>query len=373
MMTNPKKAINVGLEPVSEQKEQFSFRKQVWRRLRRHKMATGAGIILLIIYFLVIFAGFLAPYNHYETYKEHFFHHPTKVYFTDEDGLSWPYVYATERIGWGEYREITDRKYPLKLLQRGDKYKFWGLFETDLHLIGVEQPAHLFLLGTDNFGRDTFSRLLFGGRVSMFLGFAGIIITTFFGLSIGSIAGYYGGKIDELLMRLSEIIISIPQFYLLLALAAVLPVNISSSLRFLLIIVILAFISWAGMSRVIRGMVLAIKNEEYVRAAKAMGASDLRIIFKHVIPSTVTYVIINATLAIPGYILMESGLSFIGLGIQEPDASWGNMLTAAQTVTKITNFPWLLLPGFMIFIAVLCFNLMGDGLRDALDPKTDKS
>ncbi|MFP4015387.1 MAG: ABC transporter permease [Halanaerobiales bacterium] len=344
-----------------------------WRQLKKHKMAVIAGIILLIIYFFVIFAGLIAPYSPYETYKEHFYHPPTKVHFTDEDGLSWPYVYATEKAGWAKYEEITDQKYPIKLFHRGPEYKFWGLFKTNIHLVGVDEPAHLFLMGTDNFGRDIFSRILFGGRISMFIGILGILITTIFGVTIGSISGYYGGFIDSILMRMSEIILSIPQFYLLLALAAVLPISMTSTMRFLLIIVILSFISWAGMSRVIRGMVLSIKNEDYVKAAKALGATDLRIIFKHVIPSTATYVIINATLAVPGYILMESGLSFLGLGIQEPDPSWGNMLTSAQKVTKITNYPWVLIPGLMIFIAVLFYNILGDGVRDALDPKSNKN
>nr|WP_275579381.1 ABC transporter permease [Halanaerobacter jeridensis] len=204
----------------------------------------------------------------------------------------------------------------------------------------------------------------------MFLGFAGILITSFFGLLIGGIAGYYGGWIDNLLMRGVEVMLSIPSFYLLLALAAVLPIEMSSTLRFFLIIIILSFIGWAGMARVIRGLVLSIKEEDYITAAKAIGASDWRIITKHILPRTSTYVIVRATLAIPSYIIMESALSFIGLGIQQPEASWGNMLSAAQSVTKMTSFPWLLLPGVMIFIAVLSFNLLGDGLRDALDPKS---
>ncbi|MFW6264552.1 MAG: ABC transporter permease [Bacillota bacterium] len=358
----------------TKEKKQISNKQKVWNQFLKHKMAVVSGIVLIIIYLLVIFAGFIAPYNPSATYKQHFYHSPTKVHFTDDDGsLTWPYVYETEKAGWGKYQEIEEEKYPIKLFYRGRPYKLWGLFETDFHLIGVDEPAHLFLLGTDNFGRDVFSRILFGGRVSMFIGIVGILITTTLGLIIGSIAGYYGGFIDNLLMRISEVVISIPQFYLLLALAAVLPINMSSSLRFLLIIVILSFISWASLSRVIRGMVFSVKNEDYVKAAKALGAKDFRIIVKHIIPSTATYVIINATLAVPGYILMESSLSFLGLGIQEPDASWGNMLSAAQTITTISNFAWLLIPGVLIFIVVLSYNLLGDGLRDAFDPKSNKA
>ncbi|MFW5786736.1 MAG: ABC transporter permease, partial [Halanaerobiales bacterium] len=340
------------------EKEEYNFWREKWRRLRRHKMAMIGGIVILIIYLLVIFAGFLGPYNQYYHFKSYFFHPPTRVRIFDEGQITRPYVYGTERVGWAKYETIENEKYPIKFLHRGQEYKFLGIFKTDLHLFGADEPGHIFLMGTDNYGRDIFTRLLFGGRVSMFIGFIGIIISTIIGLLVGGIAGYYGGWIDNLLMRVAEVIMSIPSFYLLLALAAVLPTEMPSSTRFMLIIAILSFIGWAGLSRVIRGMVLSIRNEEYVFAAQAMGARDGRIIRKHVLPKTATYVIVSATVAIPGYIIMESGLSFLGLGIQEPSASWGNMLTAAQSVTKIVNFPWMLIPGFTIFIAVLSYNLL---------------
>ncbi len=356
----------------TREKDEYNFWKETWKRLRRNRMAIIGGTVVIILYLLVIFAGFLTPYHPQNGFKKHFFHPPTKIHFTDEDGLTRPYVYRTESVGWAEYEVNKDEKYPIKFFYRGDEYDFLHLFETDLHLFGVDEPAHIFLLGTDNYGRDIFTRLLFGGRVSMFIGFVAIFISTVIGLIVGGVAGYYGGKIDNLLMRLAEVIMSIPGFYLLLALAAVLPLDVSSTFRFFLIVTILSFIGWAGMSRVIRGMVLSVRNEEYILAAEAIGAKDKRIILKHILPSTTTYVIVRATVAIPGYIIMESGLSFLGLGIQEPNASWGNMLTAAQNVTKITGFPWLLIPGFMIFIAVLSYNLLGDGLRDALDPKSSE-
>ena len=340
-----------------------------WRYFKRHQAALISAVIIIFLYLIVIFAGFLGPYGANQTFKQHFFHPPTKIHFLENGNLTWLYVYQTKKVAWGEFKVLKDKKYRIKLFYQGSKYKFWGLIPTRIHLLGVEKPAHLFLLGTDNYGRDLLTRLLYGGRVSMFLGFIGILITSFFGLLIGGIAGYYGGWIDNLLMRLVEIILSIPSFYLLLALAAVLPIEMSSTIRFLLIIVILSFIGWAGMARVIRGMVLSIKEQDYITAAKAIGASDLRIITKHILPKTSTYVIVRATLAIPSYIIMESALSFIGLGIQQPEASWGNMLSTAQSVTKMTSFPWLLLPGLLIFITVLSFNLLGDGLRDALDPK----
>lgn len=332
-------------------------------------MAMIGGTILTILYIMVILAPVLSPYAPNEVFKTHFFHYPTKIHFVDENGLTWPYVYATKNVGWGKYEEDTQTKYLLKFFVSGSEYRLFGLIPCDLHLFGVEEPAHIFLVGTDNYGRDLFTRLLFGGQVALFIGFLAILISTTIGLAIGGIAGYYGGQVDNFLMRLVEVFLSIPVFYLLLALAGVLPLELSSTFRFFLITVILSFIGWAGLARVIRGIVLSVKENEFVMAAKAMGASDMRIIWKHILPSTTTYVIVSATLSIPGYILMESGLSFLGLGIQEPNASWGNMLNAAQSITKIIRFPWVLLPGVMIFITVLSYNLLGDGLRDVLDPK----
>ncbi|MFN2364401.1 MAG: ABC transporter permease, partial [Halarsenatibacteraceae bacterium] len=342
-----------------------------WKRLRRHKIAIAGGIVVIILYVVVILAGFLSPYHPNRTFRQHFYHPPTTIQFTDEDGsLTRPYIYGTESVGWGQYETVEDEKHEIKFFHRGDPHRV-GPFVTDFQLFGLEgydQP--LFLLGSDDYGRDIFTRLLYGGRVSMFIGFVAIFISTSIGLVVGGISGYYGGWIDEILMRFAEVIMSIPGFYLLLALAAVMPIDVPSQLRFFFIISILAFRGWAGMARVIRGMVLAAKNEEYVLAAKAIGASDKRIILKHLLPVTTTYIIVSATVAVPGYIILESGLSFIGLGIQEPAASWGNMLASAQNITSITGFPWMLIPGFMIFITCLSYNLLGDGLRDALDPKS---
>ena len=340
-----------------------------WKRFKKNKFALSAAFLILFLYLLAIFAPFFAPYDANRNFKDKFFHPPTRVHFRDEDGFRSPFIYKSEVRGWADYEINYEKKYPVRFFTRGDEYQLFGVINTDLHFFQVEGDIPIFLLGSDNYGRDLFTRILYGGRISLFIGFGAIIITTFFGLIIGGISGYYGGWLDNLVMRIVEVIMSIPSFYLLLALAAVLPVEISSGFRFFLIISILAFQGWAGMARVIRGMVLSVKEKEYVAAAKAMGARDKRVIAKHILPATTTYVIIRATIAIPGYIIMESGLSFIGLGIQEPSASWGNMLSAAQNITKISDFPWLLLPGFLIFLTVLSYNILGDGLRDALDPK----
>ena len=238
------------------------------------------------------------------------------------------------------------------------------------HLVSVDPQGRLFLLGTDINGRDIFSRILFGGRISLTIGFLALFISFPLGMLYGGISGYFGGFTDNIMMRVSEAIMSIPSFYLLIILAAILPTNMTSIQRFTLIVVILALIGWAGFSRVVRGMVLSIKNQEFVQAAESIGASKLRIIIKHLLPQTLSYVIVAMTLSVPSYILSESGLSFLGLGIQQPDASWGNMLKEAQEYVNILYRPWLLTPGFLIFIAVLSFNLIGDTIRDILDPKS---
>ena len=238
------------------------------------------------------------------------------------------------------------------------------------HLVTVDKDGRLFLLGTDINGRDIFSRILFGGRISLTIGFLALFISFPLGMLYGGISGYLGGITDNLMMRISEAIMSIPSFYLLIILAAILPTNMTSIQRFTLITVILALIGWAGFSRVVRGMVLSVKNQEFVQAAESIGASKLRIIVKHLLPQTLSYVIVAMTLSVPSYILAESGLSFLGLGIQQPDASWGNMLKEAQEYVNIIYRPWLLTPGFLIFIAVLSFNLIGDTIRDILDPKS---
>jgi len=269
-----------------------------------------------------------------------------------------------------DYTENTAKAYPLQLFVKGETYKVFGLIPQDTHLFGVESPARIFLLGADMNGRDNWSRLFFGAQKSLTIGFLGLLISYPIGILYGAISGFVGGATDNIMMRIAEAIMSIPSFYLLVALAAILPANMSGSQRFALITVILSFIGWASLARIIRGMVLAIREEEFVQAARAVGMSELVSIIKHVIPQTMTFIIIAATLQVPSFILSESGLSFIGLGIQQPDASWGNMLKAAlDNVNDLADQPWLIAPGIAIFITILCFNTLGDVLRDVLDPR----
>ena len=350
--------------------------KEILVRLWKDKYAKIALIVLGIIYFALFFADFIAPYTKDFSDRTMAYVPPSKIFTIDENGkFSRPYTYNYIREFDGENLRITYRldrskKHYIKFLAKGQPYKFLGLIPMKRHLITTDNEGRLYLLGTDINGRDVFSRILFGGRISMTIGFLALLVLFPIGLLYGGVSGYFGGKVDIIMMRFAEAIMSIPSFYLLIILAAVLPSGMTSIQRFILIVLILALIGWAGFARVVRGMVLSVKNQEYVQAARAIGASNLRIILKHVLPQTTSFVIVAITLSIPSYILSESGLSFLGLGIQQPDASWGNMLKEAQEFTNIVSRPWLLTPGFLIFIAVLCFNLIGDTVRDVLDPKS---
>lgn len=343
-----------------------------WRQLRRHRMALLGGAVLAVLYLIVVFAEFLAPYGLDYADRERFFHPPTIPKLWDARGVSLrPFVYATTLTdpGLRQYTADPSRRYYLRFFVRGEPYRLFGLVPASIHLFGVEGPARVFLMGTDQSGRDQFSRIFYGSRLSMSIGILAAIITIPIGMIYGGIAGYYGGRIDNIMMRLAEIIIAFPGFYLLLTLSAVLPTNVGCYTRFYLITFILAFIGWAGFSRLIRGMVLSLKEREYTLAARAAGLDDFHVILRHILPNTASLVIVVATLGIPGAILGESALSFFGFGVREPCSSWGNLLTAASNLPTLILSPWLLFPGLFIIAAVVAFNLFGDGLRDALDPR----
>ena len=346
--------------------------KQLWK----DKFARIALVVLGVIYFALLFADFIAPYTKDFSDRTMAYVPPSKIFTIDENGkFSKPYTYNYKREFDAQelkfvYTLDRSQKHYVKFFAKGQKYKFLGLIPMKRHLVTTDERGRLYLLGTDINGRDVFSRILFGGRISMTIGFLALFVLFPIGLLYGGIAGYFGGKTDMIMMRFAEAVMSIPSFYLLIILASILPSGMTSVQRFMLIVVILALIGWAGFARVVRGMVLSIKNQEYIQAAKSIGASRLRIIVKHILPQTTSFVIVAMTLSVPSYILSESGLSFLGLGIQQPDASWGNMLKEAQEYTNIIYRPWLLTPGFLIFIAVLAFNLIGDTIRDILDPKS---
>ena len=336
---------------------------ELLKKIFEDKFARISFLTLIVIYFVILFANFFAPYSSIYSNRNLSYAPPSKIYMFDECGkLSFPYTYNYKREYDAElmqtvFKQDRTQKYYIKLFHKG-------------HLFGVNEGGEIHLLGTDINGRDVFSRILYGGRISLTVGFLALLIVFPIGLIYGGISGYYGGIIDIIMMRFAEAIMAIPSFYLLIILAAILPAGMTSIQRFSLIVVILALIGWASFARVVRGMVLSIKNEDFVLAAKTIGASDLRIIVRHILPQITSYVIIAMTLSIPSYILAESGLSFLGLGIQQPDASWGNMLKEAQEFTNLLYRPWLLTPGILIFVTVLSFNLLGDIVRDFLDPKS---
>ncbi len=350
--------------------------KEVIQQLWKDKFARIALIVLGIIYLALFLADFIAPYTKDFSDRTMAYVPPSKIFtITPEGKLSKPYTYNYIREFDQDKLEIKytldrSKRHYVKFFAKGQPYKFLGLIPMKRHLITTDTDGRLFLLGTDINGRDVFSRLLFGGRISMTIGFLALFVLFPIGLLYGGISGYFGGTVDMIMMRFAEAIMSIPSFYLLIILASILPSGMTSTQRFLLIVIILALIGWAGFARVVRGMVLSIKSQEYVQAAQSIGASKLRIIVKHILPQTTSFVIVAMTLSIPSYILSESGLSFLGLGIQQPDASWGNMLKEAQEFTNILYRPWLLTPGFLIFVSVLAFNLIGDTIRDILDPQS---
>lgn len=376
-----------------------------WTRLKKNTLARIGAVILLILYILVIGANFFAPYDPYVSQENGSLLPPTTVYWRLQEGPNegqWigPHVYPTTQgpvdieTGKREVNVDYTEPSPIRLFVQGDEYRFLQLklplptrfslkapkFEEFVILPGIPGNLHLFgttgegrfnVLGTDEQARDELSRLIHGGRVSLFIGLIGVAISFPLGMLVGGISGYFGGFADSLLMRLVEVMMTIPTIYLLVALAFVLPPGLTSSQRFLLIVLITSFVSWSGLARIIRGQVLSIKEQEFVQASRAMGGKPLYIILRHVLPQTATYIIIAATLSIPSFIVAEATLSFIGLGIQQPDMSWGNMLTLANNASILVLQPWLIWPPvILIVVTVLAFNLLGDGLRDALDPRS---
>ena len=349
-----------------------------WQNLKKNPLARLGAVVLLIFYTVALFAEFVAPYNPYDSELNGSLLPPTQIYLNNREGaFIWPHVYPTTQgpvdVNTGAREVIVDWQKPsgVGLFVKGSPYKFLGVLPFDRHLFGTTGEGKINLLGTDEQARDQFSRLVQGSRISLSIGLVGIAISFPLGLFIGGISGYFGSWIDTILMRFAEVLMTIPGLYLLVALAAVLPPGLTSAQRFILIVLITSFISWASLARVIRGQVLSIKQLEFVQAARAMGANPIYIIVRHVLPQTATYVIISATLSVPGFIVAESVLSLIGLGIQPPDPSWGNLLSLSTNASILVLQPWLVWPpATLIILTVLAFNLLGDGLRDALDPRS---
>jgi len=342
------------------------------RNFRRNRVAMVCFFMLVVFYGSAIFAGFLSPYSYDNEDRNYSYCPPMQIFFSDNGSIARPHVkglvFTFDEYHKRVYKIDEAKKYPLRFFIKGDKYRFLGLFSTRLHLFGVDAPGRMHLWGADSRGRDILSRLIYGARVSLSIGLIGVCISFSLGLLVGGIAGYYGGKTDNILMRLCEMFMMVPGFYLMLALRSAVPDDFNSFQVYLSVVVILSFIGWAGLARIIRGMSISLRERDYVLAAKAMGLSNFKIIIRHILPHTLSYSIVAIMLSIPGYILGEAALSLIGLGIQDPIASWGNMLSEAMGIVQIKFAPWILLPGFFIFMTVISFNVIGDALRDCLDP-----
>jgi peptide/nickel transport system permease protein len=361
---------------LSPEQEQFYLASQwrlMWWKFKRHRVAVASGIILLLMYGSTLVSEILAPYNLHTRNTDFIYASPQTVHFVHEGRFVGPFVYGqSKRLDMEtlrrEYPEDRGTLHPLRFFCSGDPYRFWGLVDMSFHLLCPAEGGTLFLLGTDRLGRDVLSRILYGARISLTIGLLGIAISFALGLVIGGLAGYYGGWVDMTVQRMIEIIRSFPELPLWMALSAVLPVTWSPILIYFGITGILALLDWTGLARAVRSKLLALREEDYTTAARLMGAKPSRIIGRHLLPGFMSHLIASATLSIPGMILGETALSFLGIGLRPPITSWGVLLNEAQNINVVALYPWLMLPVIPVIIVILAFNFFGDGLRDAADP-----
>ncbi len=345
----------------------------MWQKFRRHRLAMVGGIVLALLYLAAIFAGPLSPYDTEHRFDNAVYRPPTRVHFVHEGVFQAPFVYGVKSVRDMDtlqliFEEDTSQRYPLHFFVRGDSYTLLGIIQSDIHLFGVDEPGAIFLFGADSIGRDLFSLVLYGAQISLSIGLVGVALSFLIGVSLGGISGYFGGMIDTIIQRVIEFLISVPTIPLWIALTAVLPRNWSVVQIYFGIVVILSLVGWGGLARVVRGKLLELRELDYVMAAKIAGIDEFSIIRIHLLPNFISYLIVHLTLAVPGVILAETSLSFLGLGLRSPAVSWGVLLEKAQNIRSIVIYPWMIIPAFFVIITVLAFNFLGDGLRDAADP-----
>jgi peptide/nickel transport system permease protein len=374
-------AESIVASPTIAKEEEKLYVASQWQLIRwrfnRHKVAVVSTWVLAFFYLIAIFAEFVAPFDPHDFKARYVLAPPQPIHFVDAAGnfslRPFIYDYLQERDSETLrriYSEDTGEKHFIYFLVRGAPYKMWGLFETNLHLFGLSEDADvtLFLLGSDDLGRDIFTRLIYGARVSLSIGLMGVFLSFVLGVVLGGISGYYGGMVDLIIQRAIEFLRSIPSIPLWMGLAAAVPPDWPPLRTYFMITILLSFIGWTDMARQVRGRFLSLREEDFVLAARLQGASEARIIILHMVPSFYSHIIAVVTLAVPGMILAETSLSFLGLGLRAPVISWGVMLKSAQNISSVALAPWLLLPVVAVIITILAFNFMGDGLRDAADP-----
>ena len=373
---NPKGFDPFDAEQLTPEQERYYQAPQwriIWWKFRRHKLALVSLVVLFFFYLCVPFAEVIAPYSVSKRNVDFLYAPPQPIHLFHKGAFVGPFVYPLkasvdfENLRW-VYEEDRTRVDKLRFFCRGEPYKFWGLYPADIHVICPAEGGTFFLAGTDRLGRDQYSGLIYGARLSLTIGLVGVAISMVLGVILGGLSGYFGGWVDSSIQRLIEIMRSLPELPLWMALSAALPVTWSPVWIYFGLTIILGLLDWPGLARAVRSKLLSLREEDYAKAAYLMGARPQRIIFRHLLPGFTSHLVASATLSVPAMILGETALSFLNLGLRRPAVSWGVLLNEAQNISVVTIYPWLMAPVIPIIIVVLAFNFMGDGLRDAADP-----